>query len=43
MRNILGEDYPLFIVAVAIFFTLMLATGGGIEYFFPPPSHSEAL
>ena len=43
MRNILGQDYPMFIVAVAIFFTLMIAIGGGIIYFFSPPSHGEAL
>ena len=33
----------MFIVAVAIFFTLMIAIGGGIIYFFSPPSHGEAL
>ena len=42
IRNILGEDYPMFIVVVAAFFTLMLAMGGGIIYVFSPPSHGQA-
>ena len=43
IRNIVGEDYPMFITVVAAFFTLMLAMGGGIIYLFSPRSHGQAL